>query len=117
MSEPEFLISVLDRHSDWAIIICLIGGGQEINTGEAGLPEWFYAIQKNYSHWDVYVSNKLTDKEYTNGENIYSVLTDSQLSVKDELHLSVSVRSYRSEKLAAFVKAFLDGNTLDSCNI
>ena len=83
MSEPEFLISVLDRHSDWAIIICLIGGGQEINTGEAGLPEWFYAIQKNYSHWDVYVSNKLTDKEYTNGENIYSVLTDSQLSVKD----------------------------------
>ena len=114
MSEPEFLISVLDRHSDWAIIICLIGGGQEINTGEAGLPEWFYAIQKNYSHWDVYVSNKLTDKEYTNGENIYSVLTDSQLSVKDELHLSVSVRSYRSEKLAAFVKAFLDGNTLEA---
>ena len=114
MSEPEFLISVLDRHSDWAIIICLIGGGQEINTGEAGLPEWFYAIQKNYSHWDVYVSNKLTDKEYTNGENIYSVLTDSQLSVKDELHLSVSVRSYRSEKLAAFVKAFLDGNILEA---
>ena len=114
MSEPEFLISVLDRHSDWAIIICLIGGGQEINTGEAGLPEWFYAIRKNYSHWDVYVSNKLTDKEYTNGENIYSVLTDSQLSVKDELHLSVSVRSYRSEKLAAFVKAFLDGNTLEA---
>ena len=114
MSEPEFLISVLDRHSDWAIIICLIGGGQEINTGEAGLPEWFYAIQKNYSHWDVYVSNKLTDQEYTNGENIYSVLTDSQLSVKDELHLSVSVRSYRSEKLAAFVKAFLDGNTLEA---
>ena len=114
MSEPEFLISVLDRHSDWAIIICLIGGGQEINTGEAGLPEWFYAIQKNYSHWDVYVSNKLTDREYTNGENIYSVLTDSQLSVKDELHLSVSVRSYRSEKLAAFVKAFLDGNTLEA---
>lgn len=114
MSEPEFLISVLDRHSDWAIIICLIGGGQEINTGEAGLPEWFYAIQKNYSHWDVYVSNKLTDQEYTNGENIYSILTDSQLSVKDELHLSVSVRSYRSEKLAAFVKAFLDGNTLEA---
>jgi len=46
MSEPEFLISVLDRHSDWAIIICLIGGGQEIDTGEAVLPEWFYAIQK-----------------------------------------------------------------------
>jgi hypothetical protein len=108
MSEPEFLISVLDRHEDWAIVICLIGGGQEINTGEAGLPEWFSAIQKNYPHWDVYVSNKLTDQEYTNGENIYSSLTDKQLTVKNELHLSVSVRSYRSEKLASFVKAFLD---------
>jgi len=108
MSEPEFLISVLDRHEDWAIVICLIGGGQEINTGEAGLPEWFSAIQKDYPHWDVYVSNKLTDQEYTNGENIYSSLTDKQLTVKNELHLSVSVRSYRSEKLASFVKAFLD---------
>jgi len=110
MSEPEFLISVLDRHKDWAIIICLIGGGQEINTGEAGLLEWFSAIEKDYPHWDVYVSNKLTDKEYTNGGNIYSSLTERQLTVKDELHLSVSVRSYRSEKLASFVKAILDSN-------
>jgi len=108
MSEPDFLISVLDRHEDWAVIICLIGGGQEINTGEAGLSEWFSAIQKDYPHWDVYVSNKLTEQEYTNGENIYSSLTDKQLTVKNELHLSVSVRSYRSEKLASFVKAFLD---------
>jgi hypothetical protein len=108
MSEPEFLISVLDRHEDWAIIICLVGGGQEINTGEAGLPEWFSAIQKDYPHWDVYASNKLTDQEYTNGKNIYSTLPDGQLTVKNELHLSVSVRSYRSEKLASFVKAFLD---------
>ena len=110
MSEPEFLISVLDRHEDWAIIICLIGGGQEINTGEGGLNEWFTAIKKDYPYWDVYVSNKLTDKEYTNGEDIYSSLTEQQLTVKNELHLSVSVRSYRSEKLASFVKAILDSN-------
>ena len=111
MSEPEFLISVLDRHKDWSIIICLIGGGQEINTGEAGLPEWFSAIQKGYPHWDVYVSNKLTDREYTNGKDIYSQFTQQQLTIKEELHLAVSVRSYRSEKLAAFVKAFLDANS------
>ncbi len=117
MSEPEFLISVLDRHSDWATIICLVGGGQEINTGEAGLPEWFSAIQRDYPHWDVYVSRKLTDYEYTNGENIYSSLTDNQLTIRDELHLSVSVRSYRSEKLAAFVKSFLDGNALEANTI
>ncbi len=110
MSEPKFLISVLDRHKDWSIIICLIGGGQEINTGEAGLPEWFSAIQKDYPHWDVYVSNKLTDQEYTNGLDIYSAFTGHQLTIKDELHLAVPVRSFRSEKLAAFVKAFLDAN-------
>jgi len=117
MSESEFLVSVLDRHEDWATIICLIGGGQEINTGEAGLPEWFSAIQKDYPHWDVYVSNKLTDQEYTNGENIYSSLIDKQLTVKNELHLSVSVRSYRSEKLASFVKAFLDIKPDDASSI
>lgn len=116
-SEPEFLISVLDRHEDWAIIICLIGGGQEINTGEAGLPEWFSAIQKGYPHWDVYVSNKLTDQEYTNGNNIYASFSQHQLTVKNELHLAVSVRSYRSEKLAAFVKAFLDTNLEDAREI
>jgi len=114
LSEPEFLISVLDRHEDWSIIICLIGGGQEINTGEAGLSEWFSAIQKDYPHWDVYVSNKLTDREYTNGEDIYSSFTHQQLTIKEELHLAVSVRSYRSEKLAAFVKAFLDTNLPDA---
>ncbi len=108
MSEPDFLISVLDRHEDWAIVICLIGGGQEINTGEAGLPEWFSAIENDYSHWDVYVSDKLTDSEYTNGEDIYSSFTKEQLTIKNELHLSVSVRSYRSEKLSSFVKSILD---------
>ncbi len=64
MSEPEFLISVMDRQDDWAVIICLIGGGQEINTGEAGLPEWFNALQRKFRHWRVYVSNQITDDEY-----------------------------------------------------
>ena len=103
MSEPDFLISVLDRHDGWAIVICLIGGGQEINTGEAGLPEWFFAIEKDYPHWDVYASNKLTDNEYTNGENIYALLTKDQLTVNNNLHLAVSVRSYRSECVSDFV--------------
>ncbi|MDR0463096.1 MAG: DUF2075 domain-containing protein, partial [Pseudomonadales bacterium] len=65
MSEPEFLISVMDRHDDWAVIVCLIGGGQEINTGEAGLTEWLDSLRKDFAHWDVYVSNKITDSEYT----------------------------------------------------
>lgn len=108
MSEPEFLISVMDRHDDWATIICLIGGGQEINIGEAGLPEWFSAIKEKYPHWHVYVSNKLVDYEYTIGMDLFNQINPDQLSILNDLHLAVSVRSFRSEKVSEFVKAILD---------
>ena len=56
ISEPEFLISCLDRHPDWAVIVCLVGGGQEINTGEAGISEWIEALNRSYPHWqDLYL--------------------------------------------------------------
>lgn len=110
MSEPDFLISVMDRHHDYAIIICLIGGGQEINTGEAGLPEWFLAIGKKYPHWHVYVSGMLTDAEYTGDNNIYAEVNPSKLHIQKDLHLSVSVRSYRSEKVSEFVKNIIDND-------
>ncbi len=111
MSEPEFLISIIDRHEDWATVVCLIGGGQEINTGEAGLPEWFNAIQRKYPHWDVYASDILTDQEYTHGGQLYSIIDQGQLSIQKDLHLSVSVRSFRSEKLSEFIKAVLSLDT------
>ena len=108
MSEPEFLISVMDRHEDWATIICLIGGGQEINIGEAGLPGWFSAIKEKYPHWYVYVSNKLRDYEYTRGMDIFNQINPDKSSILNDLHLAVSVRSFRSEKVSEFVKAILD---------
>ena len=63
-SEPEFLISYLDRHEAWAVVVCLVGGGQEIHTGEAGIGEWFEAVRQPFPHWRVYVSPNLTDSEY-----------------------------------------------------
>jgi len=114
MSEPEFLISVMDRHKDWATIICLIGGGQEINIGEAGLPEWFSALKEKYPHWYVYVSNKLTDYEYTRGTDLFNQINSDHLSIQNDLHLAVSVRSFRSEKVSEFVKALLDCKTEDA---
>lgn len=107
-SEPDFLIEIMDRHNDWAVIICLIGGGQEINTGEAGLLEWFDTLKKKYSHWDVYVSNKIYDNEYTTGIAINQLFSDLRISVKEKLHLSVSLRSFRSEKVSSLIKAILD---------
>lgn len=109
-SEPDFLIGVMDRHEDWAIIICLIGGGQEINTGEAGLPEWFLALKKDYPDWNVYVSDKLDDFEYNQGIDLFSKIRSDKLHIEPDLHLAVSVRSFRSEKVSAFVKAILDLN-------
>ena len=107
-SEPEFLISVMDRHLDWATIICLIGGGQEINTGEAGLQEWFASLKRSFPSWNIHISNKLTDYEYTQGKALYDLNSSSKVCLHQDLHLSVSVRSFRSEKVAAFVKALLD---------
>lgn len=108
-SEPEFLISVLNRHEDWATIVCLIGGGQEINKGEsAGISGWFESLRDNYPDWDVYISDKITDKEYTKGQTFKDLSYGIDCKIVKELHLSVSLRSFRSENVAAFVKAVLD---------
>jgi Uncharacterized conserved protein (DUF2075) len=113
LSEPEFLISVMNRHQGWATIVCLIGGGQEINTGEAGLKEWFDSLKRSFPKWIIYVSGKLTDQEYTQGHMLISDVDveSGKIVVNDDLHLAVSIRSFRSENVAAFVKALLDRDT------
>ena len=109
MSEPEFLISILNRHNDWATIICLIGGGQEINKGEsAGIYGWFDSLRNNYPNWDIYVSDKITDNEYSKGHNFAEMTKNMNVNIIEDLHLAVSLRSFRSENVSNFVKALLD---------
>lgn len=112
-SEPEFLISTLDRHKDWAVVICLIGGGQEINDGEAGLPEWFKALRERFNYWDVYVSNNLKD-EYLIDNTWKEMIKDLNLKYVPDLHLSVSLRSFRSPHVSEFIKALLDNDLIKS---
>ncbi|MHC1767695.1 MAG: DUF2075 domain-containing protein [Verrucomicrobiia bacterium] len=107
-SEPEFLISYMDRHSDWAVIICLVGGGQEIHTGEAGIDAWLDAINVSFPHWQMRISSRLTDSEYAAGRVLERVQKQSNSQFDDCLHLAVSMRSFRAENVAAFVKALLD---------
>lgn len=107
-SEPEFLISYLDRHHDWAVVVCLVGGGQEINTGEAGISAWLDAIRTTFPSWHVYISPSLTDSEYDAGHALEKLAGRPHLMTDSSLHLPVSVRSFRAEKLSAFVKALLD---------
>lgn len=107
VSEATFLIWSLDLRKDWATIVCLVGGGQEINTGEAGISEWIQAINEQFPHWKVYISPKLTEAEYAEGR-VNELLKDNHnVTYSDDLHLGVSLRSYRAEKLSAFVHALL----------
>jgi Uncharacterized conserved protein (DUF2075). len=114
-SEPEFLISYMNRHKDWAVIICLIGGGQEINTGEAGLNEWLDVLKSKYPNWDVYISDRITDGEYTNAISTIDMIEN--IYILPELHLGVSLRSFRSENVSAFVKALLDVDISEAQNL
>ena len=107
-SEPEFLISTLERHNDWAVIVCLVGGGQEINSGEAGLPEWFNSLRRRFSNWDVYITPQLDDVEYRRDYQWPEMLQGLNIIESDDFHLSTSVRSFRTPDLSSFVKALLD---------
>jgi DNA polymerase III delta prime subunit len=107
-SEPEFLISYLNRHVEWAVIICLVGGGQEINRGEAGIAGWLDAIQRSFPDWNVHVSPNLTDSEYAAGDALSHLSGVRTISKDPDLHLSVSMRSFRAENVSAFVKSVLD---------
>src|SRR5882724_1533164 len=107
-SEPEFLISYMDRHADWAVIVCLVGGGQEINTGEAGIDAWLDAVNRRFPEWEMFISSRLTDSEYAAGRVLEIVRDRPRTKFDDSLHLAVSMRSFRAENVSAFVKALLD---------
>lgn len=108
MSEGEFLIWSLDQRKDWAVIVCLVGGGQEINTGEAGIGEWVRAMNETFPDWQVYISSQLTAKEYAEGK-IEELLRDNpNVIYSDNLHLAVSMRSFRAESLSNMVHSLLD---------
>lgn len=116
-SEPEFLISIMDRHQDWATIVCLVGGGQEIYTGEAGIENWLKVLKDKYYDWDIFLSDRMTDSEYIGDSSINEALGGRRYFVVPSLHLGVSLRSFRSENMALFVKALLDNNPVEAFNL
>ncbi len=107
MSEAAFLIWSLDQREDWATIICLVGGGQEIHTGEAGISEWIKALNERFTHWKVYISPQLSEPEYAEGRVNELLENNKNVTYSESLHLGVTLRSYRAEKLSAMVHALL----------
>ncbi len=107
-SEPEFLIGVMDRHSDWCTVVCLVGGGQEINTGEAGISEWISALQFRFPDWKVHVSPRISLPEYGSYPEVEAFLALRRVPSDQHLHLAVSMRSFRTETLSEFVGHIID---------
>lgn len=109
-SEPNFLISVMDRHCEACTIVCLLGGGQEINTGEAGIAEWFKALRDSFPNWNIYFSSLIAnDDNYITDHDLIHWINENGKCEKN-LHLGVSLRSFRSEKLSEFIKNLLNLN-------
>jgi len=113
-SEPEFLISCLDRHVDWAVIVCLVGGGQEINTGEAGISEWIDSLNRKFPDWHVHISPRLTDSEYGTGNDLQNLSDRQNVCHDNNLHLAVSMRSFRAENVSLLVKQLLDQDVAEA---
>ena len=107
-SEPEFLLSCIDRHHDWGVVVCLVGGGQEINSGEAGIGEWIAALNRSFPDWRIHISDRLYDTEFGAGEILRKLGTRDHVHYDPHLYLSVSMRSYRAENVSKLVKQILD---------
>lgn len=104
-SEPEYLISCMNRQLDWGVVICLVGNGQAINKGEAGLTEWIESISRSFKDWDVYMSKYLLESGDIKKAELE--LIEQQLKPREDLHLKMSMRSFRSEKVSIFVNQLL----------
>ena len=98
----------MDRHTDWCVVVGLIGGGQEINTGEAGMGEWLSALHSKFPHWDVYISDRLKDLDYVTDQGTQDLIRRMDVHTRAELHLSVSMRSFRAESLSSFIGLVID---------
>lgn len=109
-SEPAFLISCMDRHQDWAVVVCLVGGGQEINKGETGIREWFEAVLQHFPDWHVHMSPTLRQSEYGVNDLLPVLRSRTNVRVRDHLHLATSMRSFRAERLSEFVQFVLESD-------
>lgn len=117
MSEPEFLISVMNRHPDWCTVVCLVGGGQEINIGEAGISEWINALETRFPDWDVYLSPRIALPEYGSPDQVAKFLASPRVRSDEHLHLAVSMRSFRAEALSDFVGHLIANDPSDARSI
>ncbi len=113
-SEPALLLSILDRQP-WATLIALVGGGQEINRGEAGLAEWGRALAGKFRHWSIAVSGQAVSGGYGAGAKLFEDGGEDGIDVEilPNLHLDNPTRQFRGRTIANWSQALLSGDELE----
>jgi hypothetical protein len=114
VSEPETMLSIMDRHKDWAVLVALVGGGQEIHSGEAGLAEWGRTLREKFPHWKAAVSPRALEHDTSNaGHRLFADGNAGSLAIQKEpsLHLEVNLRSFRARRISEWVDAALGGDS------
>jgi DUF2075 family protein len=110
ISQPDSMLSIMDRHTDWAVLVALIGGGQEIHSGEAGLAAWGQALRSKYPHWQIAAPPEALDGDVSlSGQRLFpeTSVVPGTLRRESALHLNVCLRSYRAKRVAEWVEAVL----------
>ena len=114
-SEPFELLSVMERTPDWSVVIGLVGGGQEIFLGEAGLEEWGQALQETSCNWDVIASPEvITGGSSVAGHRLFENGVPATINFTSEslAHLTVSVRSHRAQQITDWVNCLLEPDSV-----
>ncbi|MGE0434331.1 MAG: DNA/RNA helicase domain-containing protein [Planctomycetota bacterium] len=101
ISEPATVLDVLSRQT-WAVLVCLVGPGQEIHDGEGGIGTWIDALGMN-SRWRVAAPRELGGRSAPPGWH-----------ANDQLHLRTSRRSLIGERLSEWVELVLAGDQVSA---
>lgn len=110
VSEPSLLYRIMDRHKDWAVMICLVGLGQDIYDGEVGINEWFRCGISEYKNWEMFYSAEIFSQVEDKEIDFAMIKGCSRCHEVTELHLKTSIRSFRADKQSKFVD-YLLGNS------
>lgn len=110
VSEPHLMYKIMDLHKDWAVIICLVGLGQDIYDGEVGINEWFRCGINNFSQWEMYYSPDIFNQVEDKNIDRASIENCTRCHKVNELHLKTSIRSFRAEDQSLFIDTLLDNN-------
>ena len=110
VSEPHLLYEIMNRHRDWAVMICLVGLGQDIYDGEVGINEWFRCGIEDFSEWELFYSPDIFTQIEDQRINKEMIQACERCHTIPELHLKTSIRSFRADKQSQFVDFLLDNN-------